>query len=142
MNKLAMDLSPAAIRYLLVINDLSSGGLAVRSVDIAKSLSVTPSSVVHMLGVLCRQGLTAKRHYGNVQLTPLGAQTARHLQAQVNGLERFFSRFLRVDHVSARADALNCLCTLSQESIDRMLDRVHVPEQSLTASIFSALDAS
>lgn len=116
-----MKTSPSSIRYLLAIYSLSAGGLPVRSVDIARRLDVTPSSVVHMLGILCRQGLTAKRHYGSVQLTPAGTQLARRLHAQFSALERFFTCRLQVNPVAAQVDALACLCTLSEESLDRML---------------------
>ena len=51
-----MEFSNAALRYLVAVYELSDGGSAVRSVDIARMMEVSPASVVHMMGVLSQGG--------------------------------------------------------------------------------------
>ena len=115
-----MELSTAAVRYLLAIYQLSEGGRPVRSVDIAGRLAVSPASVAHMLGVLSAAGLVAKRHYGRVLFTGKGVRLAGRLYTRYVLMECFFARHLGVDAATARADAEACLCALSQQSMDRL----------------------
>lgn len=119
-----MGLSSAAVRYLLVIYELSDGGKAVRSVDIARALGVSPASVVHMMGVLAGEGLTLKRYYGQVQLTNEGIRAANQLYTKCTILESFLIQELNVERDTARQDAVSCLCSLSEESIEKVICRV------------------
>ena len=115
-----MGLSSAAMRYLLVIYELSDGGKPVRSVDIARALEVSPASVVHMMGVLAGEGLVLKRHYGQVQLTAEGIRASNQLYTKCTILESFLLQELDVSRETARQDAVACLCSLSEESIERV----------------------
>ena len=119
-----MGLSSAAMRYLLVIYELSDGGKPVRSVDIARALQVSPASVVHMMGVLAGEGLVLKRHYGQVQLTAEGIRASNQLYTKCTILESFLLQELDVSRETARQDAVACLCSLSEESIERVICRV------------------
>lgn len=119
-----MGLSSAAVRYLLVIYELSDGGKAVRSVDIARALGVSPASVVHMMGVLAGEGLTLKRYYGQVQLTNEGIRAANQLYTKCTILESFLIQELNIERDTARQDAVSCLCSLSEESIEKVICRV------------------
>lgn len=123
-----MGISTAAMRYLLVIYELSGEGGAVRSVDISRALGVSPASVVHMLGVLAGEGLVSKRHYGRVQLTGEGVWTANQLYTKRTLLESFLLKELAMVPDAARKDAVACLCSLSEESIERIICRV-LPEK-------------
>ena len=111
----------AAIRYLLVIYQLSGEGAAVRSVDIANRLQVSRASVVKTLKRLTQTGMIYKEHYGRVQLTPLGLQEAARMDAEYTLLRTFFSGCLQVGE-PAKADALHCLCGLSDESRRRLIE--------------------
>ena len=62
-----MALTPSATRYLLAIYQLSDGGHAVRSVDVAQERPVARASVVKMLHRLVADGLIQKEYYGNIQ---------------------------------------------------------------------------
>lgn len=74
-------LSGSSIRYLLAIYQLSDGGAAVRSVDLANLLGITRASVVKNLKKLTDNGLVCKKHYGSIRLTAPGIQeTNRVLQ--------------------------------------------------------------
>ena len=97
-----MEFSNAALRYLVAVYELSDGGSAVRSVDIARMMEVSPASVVHMMGVLSQGGFVRKRRYGQVQLTGEGIRTANRLYTKAALLEAFFLQELGVDDQIAR----------------------------------------
>ena len=125
-----MGMAAAATRYLLAIYRLSGGGVPVRSVEIARSLGVSPASVVHMLGVLGREGMVSKGYYGRVQLTERGAWAANQLYTKCMLLEAFLAEELEVAPSVARRDAEACLCSLSEESVERIIRRV-LPENAV-----------
>lgn len=114
-------LSSAATRYLLAIYELSDNGMAVRSVDIANMLKVSRASVVKSLKRLVQEGLVNKEHYGNVQLTPTGVREANRIYTEYTLLHAFFTHCLQVGP-SAQADAVSCLCGLSGESKNRLIE--------------------
>lgn len=119
-----MELSTAAMRYLVTIYELSDGGSQVRSVDIARSLGVSPASVVHMMNVLMAEDLVRKRHYGQIQLTCNGIRVANQLYTRATILESFFIEELDIDSSIARQDAVACLCALSEESVEHISQRM------------------
>ena len=125
-----MGMSSAATRYLLTIYRLSGEGAPVRSVDISRALGVSPASVVHMMGVLSGEGLISKRHYGRVQLTEEGVWAANQLYTKCMLLESFLTEELALERQVARRDAVACLCSLSEESIERLIRRV-LPENTV-----------
>ena len=96
----------------------------MRSVEVSRALNVSPASVVHMLGVLAREGLIRKRHYGRVELTEAGIWAANQLHTKCMLLQAFLEKELEVgDHIAYR-DAVACLCSLSEVSIERIVRRV------------------
>ena len=123
-----MALTPSATRYLLAIYQLSDGGHAVRSVDVAQELSVARASVVKMLHRLVADGLIQKEYYGNIQLTPAGIREANRIYTLFAILEPFFSNSLQVSEESAKQDAISCLCFLSEESLEQ-LTLLSLPEE-------------
>ena len=127
-----MGISQAALRYLLTIYELSADGTAVRSVDSSRRLEVTPASVVHMLGVLSAEGLAEKRYYGKVRLTERGIREANRLYTACALLKAYFTEYLEVDSETARADAVNCLCCLSERSLAQIEGKV-LEERGCTA---------
>ena len=132
-----MDMSAAATRYLLTIYRLSGEGAPVRSVEIARALEVSLASVVHMLGVLVGAELVNKGYYGRVQLTEKGIWAANQLHTKCVLLESFLAQELEVEAGTARRDAVACLCSLSEESIEGIVRRV-LPE---TAAMLQASGA-
>ncbi len=123
-----MALTPSATRYLLAIYQLSDGGHAVRSVDVAQELSVARASVVKMLHRLVADGFIQKEYYGNIQLTPAGIREANRIYTLFAILEHFFSNSLQVSEESAKQDAISCLCFLSEESLEQ-LTLLSLPEE-------------
>ena len=114
-------LSNASVRYLLTIYQLSDGGMAVRSVDIANALGVSRASVVKCLKRLSGEGFIQKEYYGNVQLTPLGTKESNRLFTEFTLIQAFLRQFLHLSEQQAKKDAAACLCALSQESKEKMM---------------------
>ncbi len=115
-----MALTPSATRYLLAIYQLSDGGHAVRSVEVAQELSVARASVVKMLHRLVADGLIQKEYYGNIQLTPAGIREANRIYTLYTILHHLFSNGLNVSESAAKQDTLSCLCSLSEESLEQL----------------------
>ena len=72
-------MTPASIRYLLVLDDLCREGRGVRSVEIAARMNVSKPSAHSMLQNLCQAGLVEKERYGTVFLTPEGRRGIRRV---------------------------------------------------------------
>lgn len=119
-------LSPASIRYLLAVYELSDGG-AVRSVDIANALKVSRASVVKCLKRLAGEGMIRKEHYGTVQLTPEGVRESNRIFTEYTLLYAFFLQRLGVPPGCARRDAVSALCTFTAESREQLIRRVLEP---------------
>ena len=69
MSNCPQAMTPASIRYLLVLDDLCREGRGVRSVEIAARMNVSKPSAHSMLQNLCQAGLVEKERYGTVFLT-------------------------------------------------------------------------
>ena len=69
-------MTPAAIKYLLVLDDLCREGKGVRSVEIAARMNVSKPSAHAMIRNLCEMQLAEKEHYGIVYLTQAGRKAA------------------------------------------------------------------
>ena len=76
MSNCPQAMTPASIRYLLVLDDLCREGKGVRSVEIAARMNVSKPSAHSMLQNLCQAGLVEKERYGTVFLTPEGRRAA------------------------------------------------------------------
>ena len=73
------NLTPSAIKYLLALLELCQKDAGARCMDIAEQLRVKKPSVHSMIENLCAAGLTEKKKYGMVFLTPEGrAQAERY----------------------------------------------------------------
>lgn len=81
MSNCPQAMTPASIRYLLVLDDLCREGRGVRSVEIAARMNVSKPSAHSMLQNLCQAGLVEKERYGTVFLTPEGRRAAAEYAA-------------------------------------------------------------
>lgn len=116
-------LSSSFTRYLLAIYELSDGGAAVRSIDIANFLQVSRASVVKSLKKLMAGGLIYKEYYGNVQLSPLGIREANRIYTEYTLLNGYLSQCLGLEDVNARHDAAAALCHFSPEGKELLIQR-------------------
>ena len=76
MSNCTPGMTPAAIKYLLVLDDLCREGKGVRSVEIAARMNVSKPSAHAMIRNLCEMQLAEKEHYGIVYLTQAGRKAA------------------------------------------------------------------
>ena len=67
-----MELTPAHLRYLLAIYEVSQTHLDISSRSIAEKLGVTKPSVVRVLNLLMERGMIVKEYYGKIYLTDRG----------------------------------------------------------------------
>ena len=67
-----MELTPAHLRYLLAIYEVSQTHLDISSRSIAEKLGVTKPSVVRVMNLLMERGMIVKEYYGKIYL-PTGA---------------------------------------------------------------------
>jgi Mn-dependent DtxR family transcriptional regulator len=116
-----MELSHSTIRYLLGIYELSQGIACVRSADLARHICVTKASVVKMCANLVEQGLIVKEHYGAIELTQTGIIEANRAYTNVVILENLLIKQYGVSSQNAHADAVTCLCGLSDECSEKMI---------------------
>lgn len=111
-------------RYMFIIYELGCTGESVRSVDIAKALDVKKASISNMLPSLINENLVEKNSEGIITFTPQGAKYAGNLYLKYLTLYRFFSKKLGSSEKNARADAIVCLCSLSDESTESIADYI------------------
>ena len=67
-----MELTPAHLRYLLAIYEVSQTHLDISSRSIAEKLGVTKPSVVRVMNLLMERGMIVKEYYGR-STSPTGA---------------------------------------------------------------------
>ena len=79
-----MELTPAHLRYLLAIYEVSQTHLDISSRSIAEKLGVTKPSVVRVLNLLMERGMIVKEYYGKIYLTDRGIFVAREVKKQLD----------------------------------------------------------
>ena len=79
-----MELTPAHLRYLLAIYEVSQTHLDISSRSIAEKLGVTKPSVVRVLNLLMERGMIVKEYYGKIYLTSRGIFVAREVKKQLD----------------------------------------------------------
>ncbi len=75
-----MELTPAHLRYLLAIYEVSQTHLDISSRSIAEKLGVTKPSVVRVMNLLMERGMIVKEYYGKIYLTDRGIFVAREVE--------------------------------------------------------------
>ena len=79
-----MELTPAHLRYLLAIYEVSQTHLDISSRSIAEKLGVTKPSVVRVLDLLMERGLIVSEYYGKIILTVSEADAAMYQQKKMH----------------------------------------------------------
>ena len=118
MSNCPQAMTPASIRYLLVLDDLCREGKGVRSVEIAARMNVSKPSAHSMLQNLCQAGLVEKERYGTVFLTPEGRRAAAEYAACFGPLEE-----------DACQTAVCAILAQSQDRLPQLRDRLLSAEQ-------------
>ena len=117
-----MELSRSSIRYLLGIYELSQGTGLVRCSDLAGYVGVTKASVVKMCAGLAKSGIITKQYYGCIRLTEAGAVQANLAYTRVIIIQQLLMSQFGVSEDNAHRDAVECICTLSDECREKMID--------------------
>ncbi len=115
-------LSSTKKKYMFVIYELSNTGNTVRSIDVSKALGVKKASVSLMLPNLVEIKLIERAPDGSILLTKDGALYASELYLKYLTLFQFFREKLKSSAESARADAICCLCSLTDENTKGMTE--------------------
>ena len=115
-------LSSTKKKYMFVIYELSNTGNTVRSIDVSKALGVKKASVSLMLPNLVEINLIERAPDGSILLTKDGALYASELYLKYLTLFQFFREKLKSSAESARADAICCLCSLTDENTKGMTE--------------------
>lgn len=110
----------AQVKYLTAIRELSAEDEEVKSVDIARHLGVSRSSVSKTLRCLANSGLVCEDYAISVVLTPEGEEAVREIFRNFNETYIFFRRFLRLNHEEAHNQALTFVTTFPEETSDRL----------------------
>ena len=85
-----MELTPAHLRYLLAIYEVSQTHLDISSRSIAEKLGVTKPSVVRIMNLLMERGMIVKEHYGKIYLTDRGIWVAKQVDRELKAILEHF----------------------------------------------------
>ena len=118
-----MELTPAHLRYLLAIYEVSQTHLDISSRSIAEKLGVTKPSVVRVLNLLMERGMIVKEYYGKIYLTSRGIFVAREVKKQLDEVLAHFP-------------------PVAEELTDEELDTIADVAISILRSILSHFDAA
>lgn len=123
-------LSATNIKYMLAIHDLLSKGVKhVRSIDLAKLLSVTKPSVHSMLNSLQEMNLITKERNGIITFTSEGKELADKYKEFYEAWNLYLDRDIS-DSENRRAAVCAVLAELSEEE-NRRIKEVKKHEETV-----------
>lgn len=135
---ISMELTPAHLRYLLAIYEVSQTHLDICSRSIAEKLNVTKPSVVRIMNLLMDHGMIVKEHYGKIYLTDRGIFVARAVKEQ---LETVLANFppVKIDLTEEErcTAALALTSALPERAFTGAYDRMFGPDASEEAETVS-----
>lgn len=108
------------IKYLIAIKELMDDDEYVKSVSIARHLGVSRPSVSKMLRCLSNSGLVYEDYYNSVVLTPEGERAVNELFSTFGEVYTFFSKFLKLPHDEAHAQAIKFVTEFPQDTCERL----------------------
>lgn len=110
----------AQVKYIIAIHELAAVSDEVKSVDIARHLGVSRSSVSKTLRCLANSGLVYEDFGISVALTSEGEDAVSDIFRNFNEVYIFFRRFLKLPHEDAHKQALTFVTTFPEETCDRL----------------------
>lgn len=102
-------ISPAQMRYLYKIYQISLSKPEVLSADVARKLKVSKPSVVKTLAILSEKKLIFKKRYGKISITEQGVRIAHEYESRIQKLAEMISKMdisLTEEEIIAGAFAL------------------------------------
>ena len=128
-----MELTPAHLRYLLAIYEVSQTHLDICSRSIAEKLGVTKPSVVRIMNLLMDRGMIVKEHYGKIYLTDRGIFVAKEVKAQLETvLEQFPAVKIDLTDEERYNAALAFTSSLPERAFTGAYDRLFGPDETET----------
>ena len=128
-----MELTPAHLRYLLAIYEVSQTHLDICSRSIAEKLNVTKPSVVRIMNLLMEHGMIVKEHYGKIYLTDRGIFVAKEVKAQLDTvLKNFPPVKIELTDEERFTAALALTSALPERAFTGEYDRLFGPDTSET----------
>ena len=113
-------MTAAQIRCLLALRALNQLSEKVASKDIARLIGISRPSVHRLLEALAAEGMISKEPYGTVELTELGQETAKTLEARKERLTLIFARVFGLPMDEGAAGAILLMSGLKEESLQAM----------------------
>ena len=107
--------------YLEAIAFLKKEKGTARVNDIGKLLHVKNSSVNAALATLSKDKLVLHEKYGDVELTPEGAYSAKSVQRRHDVMFKFLTKVLKIDQKTAQEDACKMEHAISQATLERLV---------------------
>lgn len=114
-----MALHKSGENYLKTIYSLHQRYGEVRECDIAEIMGYSKASVCHMVKVLSEQGYIIVEN-NDVQLSPLGIETARKVHYKFLVIRCFLTTILGVNEITANQDACEIEHIISDESLSAL----------------------
>ena len=106
--------------YLEKVYLLSKKYEEVRVTDIAESLNLSKPSVNRAVKTLTEEGYLQHAHYGSIELTELGYETARVIYKKHRALRQFLILCLGVDKDVAEQEAFGLKHYISDDTCTRL----------------------
>ncbi len=106
--------------YVRGVYYLGGGKSPVRSIDLAKRLSVSKNTISAMVDKLAGRKLLSHEKYGGISLTPAGRKIAKDLTYRHRLIELFLAKVLRVKESRVHKEACSLEHSFSQQSIRGM----------------------
>ena len=119
-----MALYESGENYLETILVLQERKGRVRSVDVATELEFSKPSVSRAIGILKKEGLVAVNEGGWIELTDAGKLRAAAVFDRHNIIAGYLEKVLGVDKITAEEDACRIEHVLSEESFQKMKERL------------------
>ncbi len=107
--------------YIERIYELKNKYGYVKTVDLAKVLNVSPSSVTEMLQKLADEGYVVYEKYRKIDLTPKGTELAESLEKRHEAIRKLLV-YIGVSEETADKDACVIEHVLSKESVEKIME--------------------
>lgn len=114
--------------YLEAVWDLSKGGRAVKTNELAERLGVSPASATEALQRLGRNGMVDYEPYKGASMTDTGRKAASRIKRKHRLLEVFLTKVLRMPPKNAHAEACKLEHSLSDETENALCRSLHGPD--------------
>ncbi|NPA75279.1 MAG: metal-dependent transcriptional regulator [Euryarchaeota archaeon] len=108
-------------KYIERMYDLKREKGYIRSIDLARTLGVKPSSVTEMLQKLATEGYVKYERYRNVDLTEKGLALAKELERRHNAIKKLFM-LIGVSEDTANKDACVIEHIISEETAKKIME--------------------